>query len=149
MEGGRVGRAEVGWAVMGAYWPFAENVYKAMSSEGEIVVEINVVSAMHLIKIAEITGEEVSGRGLQGTGFRTSDAGCGRRRRLGDADEGAEPSCDRPRGHCLRAGLPRDRKADLPEKSPLLDSWAADLHKALGAEKTASALQHEALLLCH
>lgn len=40
------------------HWPFAENVYKAMSNEGDIVLEINVVSALHLLKIAEVTGEE-------------------------------------------------------------------------------------------
>ena len=40
------------------HWPFAENVYKAMSEEGYISLEINMVSAMHLLKIAEATGDE-------------------------------------------------------------------------------------------
>ena len=40
------------------HWPFAENLYKAMSTEGDEVLEINVVSAMHLLKVAEGTGED-------------------------------------------------------------------------------------------
>ncbi|MBR6321721.1 MAG: hypothetical protein IKR59_02520, partial [Lachnospiraceae bacterium] len=39
------------------HWSFAENVYKAMSNEGDIVLEINVVSALHLLLISEATGE--------------------------------------------------------------------------------------------
>ena len=40
------------------HWPFAENVYKAMSEAGDMVLEINVVSALHLLKIAEATGND-------------------------------------------------------------------------------------------
>ncbi len=40
------------------HWPFAENVYKAMSQEGDMVLENHVVSALHLLKIAEVTGEK-------------------------------------------------------------------------------------------
>lgn len=40
------------------HWPFAESIYKAMGNEGDVVLEINVVSALHLLKIAEATGED-------------------------------------------------------------------------------------------
>lgn len=47
------------WRPVGInHWPFAENIYKAMSNEGDIVLENNVVSALHLLKINEITGQE-------------------------------------------------------------------------------------------
>ncbi len=47
------------WRPVGInHWPFAEKLYKAMSEEGGIALEINVVSAHHLMKIAELTGEK-------------------------------------------------------------------------------------------
>ena len=40
------------------HWPFAESLYKAMSEEGDIVLENHAVSALHLLMIAKETGEE-------------------------------------------------------------------------------------------
>ena len=47
------------WQPVGInHWPFAENIYKAMSCEGDIVLENHVVSALHLLLIARETGDE-------------------------------------------------------------------------------------------
>ncbi len=47
------------WRPVGInHWPFATNIYKAMSNEGDITLENNVVSALHLLLIAKQTGEK-------------------------------------------------------------------------------------------
>ncbi|MCR5005831.1 MAG: hypothetical protein K6A77_07980, partial [Clostridiales bacterium] len=40
------------------HWPLAENIYKAMSNEGDIVLENHVISALHLLKISEYTDDQ-------------------------------------------------------------------------------------------
>ncbi len=40
------------------HWPMAEKIYKAMSWDNAVTVENNVVSALHLMKVTEYTGEQ-------------------------------------------------------------------------------------------
>ena len=52
-------KRSAGWRPGGIqHWPFAENLYKAMTTIGDIVTEINVVSAWHLMTVSEVTGDE-------------------------------------------------------------------------------------------